>query len=180
MCLQTLGHPEVSFLKFYLSEIDKTSLTVTICPSTSVSAFQLTFKKTIKPRELRNQPPGNKNLMRILRRRLGLSQRELAYVLGHDSHGYIAMIESGSRTPLLAEVLVIELVFGIPAVTIFPQIRQAVGQAVSHRVKRLTSELIGSSIHARRSYKTAQLERVLASLRTRDDFDQSGPKVWQA
>lgn len=118
--------------------------------------------------------------MSVLRRRLGLSQSELAYVLGHDSHGYVSMIESGSRTPLLAEVLVIELVFGIPAVTIFPRIRQAVGQSVSRRLKRLTADLRNCSSHARRSYKTAQLERVLASLRTRDDFDQSGPEVWQA
>ena len=118
--------------------------------------------------------------MRVLRRRLGLSQSELAYVLGHDSHGYVSMIESGSRTPLLAEVLLIELVFGIPAVTIFPEIRQAVGQSVSHRLKRLTADLRACSSRARRSYKTAQLERVLASLRTRDDFDQSGPEVWQA
>ena len=117
--------------------------------------------------------------MRVLRRRLGLTQRELAYVIGYKSDSQISHIENGSRTPQLAEVLMIELVFGIPAVTIFPQIRLAVGTQIGHRVKRIMADLGEfDSAHPRVSYKAAQLERVLASLRSRDDFDQGEQYSW--
>jgi len=118
--------------------------------------------------------------MRVLRRRLGLTQRELAYVIGYKSDSQISHIENGSRTPQLAEVLMIELVFGIPAVTIFPQIRLAVGTRVGHRVKRIMADLRESdSIHPRVSYKAAQLERVLASLKSREEFDQGEQYSWR-
>lgn len=118
--------------------------------------------------------------MRVLRRRLGLTQQELAYVIGYKSDSQISHIENGSRTPQLAEVLMIELVFGIPAVTIFPQIRLAVGTQVGHRLKRIMSGLPEfDSIHNPRvSYKAAQLERVLASLRSRDESDQGETYGW--
>jgi transcriptional regulator with XRE-family HTH domain len=128
---------------------------------------------------LENQPPGNRNLMRVLRRRLGLTQRELAYVIGYKSDSQISHIENGSRTPHLSEVLMIELVFGIPAVTIFPQIRLAVGTQVGHRLKRIMAGLPESdSPCPRMSYKAAQLERVLASVRSREEFGQSDKYSW--
>ena len=117
-------------------------------------------------------------MVRVLRRRLGLTQRELAYVLGYDSDSHISYIENGSKNPQLAEVLVIELVFGIPAAAIFPEIRHAVGARVRNRLKWLTANLRRSD--PRLSYKTTQLERVMASLRTRDSSDVGGRKIWQA
>ena len=117
--------------------------------------------------------------MRVLRRRLGLTQRELAYVIGYKSDSHISHIENGSRTPQLAEVLMIELVFGIPAVTIFPQIRLAVGPRVGHRLRRIMADLQEcDSVHPRVSYKAAQLERVLASVGSREEFDQSEKHFW--
>lgn len=118
--------------------------------------------------------------MRVLRRRLGLTQRELAYVIGYEDETNISRIENGLRTPQLTEVLMIELVFGIPAVTIFPEIRSLVGRHVGRRVKRIMGDLQDSEDggHRRVSYKTAQLGRVLASLRSHDEFDQSGIHDW--
>ena len=117
--------------------------------------------------------------MRVLRRRLGLTQRELAYVIGYKSDSQISHIENGSRTPQLAEVLMIELVFGVPAVTIFPEIRLAVGSSISRRLQSIVDDLEGSdSFQPRVSYKAAQLERVLASLRSREPFDQSEKYSW--
>lgn len=117
--------------------------------------------------------------MRVLRRRLGLTQRELAYVIGYKSDSQISHIENGSRTPQLAEVLIIELVFGIPAVTIFPEIRLAVGSRVGYRLKRIMAGFReDNSFHPRMSYKAAQLERVLASLRSHESFDPSEKYSW--
>jgi transcriptional regulator with XRE-family HTH domain len=115
--------------------------------------------------------------MRVLRRRFGLTQRELAYLLGYESDTQVSRFENGVRIPHLAEVLVIELLFGVPAITVFPKIRQAVGHRVRNRVKLLLSDIgkSPSSSNPRKSYKTAQLERVMASLKAQDEFDQSGP-----
>lgn len=111
--------------------------------------------------------------MRVLRRRLGLTQRELAYLIGYKSDSQISHIENGSRTPQLAEVLMIELVFGVPAVTIFPEIRSAVGDRVSQRIRCIMANLEPSNrFHPRVSYKAAQLERVLASLRSHDESEK--------
>lgn len=116
--------------------------------------------------------------MRVLRRRMGLSQRELAYILGYDSDSHISRIENGSRNPTLAEVLAIELVFGVPAVAVFPDIRHAVGIGLRNRLKWLTANLRQSD--PRLSYKTAQLERVMDSLRTRGESEWCGRKTWKA
>ena len=112
--------------------------------------------------------------MRVLRRRLGLTQKELAYLVGYESDTQISHIENGSRTPQLAEVLVIELVFGIPAVTIFPEVRFAVSSRVRRRVTHVLNSLERSGAAPRRlSYKAAQLERVRASLRRQVRPEQS-------
>ena len=117
--------------------------------------------------------------MRFYRRRLGLTQKELAYLLGYDSDSHISRIENGSRNPNLAEVLVIELVFGVPGVAIFPEVREVVGQRVRRRLRRLTNELGGTeSVNPRVAYKTAQLERVLGSLLSEDGFDLDEEELW--
>ena len=102
-------------------------------------------------------------------------------LVGLRHENQISYIETGNRTPRLAEVLKIELIFGVPAVTIFPQIRNAVGHSVSGRVKRMIADLTDPSLptNARVLYKTAQLERVVASLRTRDDLNQGENRPWQ-
>lgn len=111
--------------------------------------------------------------MRVLRRRLGLNQTELAFLLGRTQSD-VSLIEGGFRRPHLAEVLMIELVFRVPAVTIFPEIRQAVGDAMKRRVRRLLAAARSDGVTESRrvSYKSVQLEIVMASLRTHDDFDQ--------
>jgi len=109
--------------------------------------------------------------MRILRRRLGLTQKELAYVIGYVSDSQISHIENGSRTPHLAEVLMIELVFGVPAVSIFPQVRSVIGPRIRRRLAHVLADCrLATSSHPKVSYKTAQLERVVASLRSPDRF----------
>jgi len=93
----------------------------------------------------------------------------------------VSRIEHGSRVPHLSEVLIIELVFGVPGVAIFPEIRDAVAPGISRRVRRLIRDArAAGTVHRRISYKAAQLERVVSSLRSRDVDDLSGYTVWQA
>jgi hypothetical protein len=100
-------------------------------------------------------------------------------MIGYDSDSQVSRIENGSRMPHLAEVLMIELVFGVPAVTIFPEIRRAVGAGVGRRIRDIMPEPEASdSAQPRVSYKAAQLRRVLASLRSHDEFDQGDACQW--
>jgi transcriptional regulator with XRE-family HTH domain len=113
--------------------------------------------------------------VRVLRRRLGLTQRELAYLIGYDSDSQLSRIENGSRHPRLTEMLILELVLGLPALTVFPEIRQSVDREMSSRIRSLLRDVSRTDGRKtpRVSYKNAQLERLLASVRIQEDFDQS-------
>lgn len=118
---------------------------------------------------MRHESSGIPNLVRVRRRRLGLSQQELAYLLGHERHTQISRLESGDRTPDFVEGLMIELLLGMPGGAIFVQARNTARLVVANRLRRLKSRLLTSSPPLQRvSYKTAQLDRVLGSLRTRN------------
>ena len=114
-------------------------------------------------------------MTRILRRRLGLTQAELAFLVGYQSDSSVSRIENGTRVPHLAELLVLELLFGVPATVFFPQIRDTIGQRVGERARLLLAEIERSAAteSPRISYKAAQLERVVASVRTPDEVEQS-------
>jgi transcriptional regulator with XRE-family HTH domain len=113
-------------------------------------------------------------LVRVIRRRLGLTQRELAYLIGYDSDSQLSRIENGSRHPRLTEMLLLELVLGLPAVMLFPQIRQSIAREICVRAEALLASTQSTSTAAspRVLYKNAQLERLLASMRIQDDLDQ--------
>lgn len=118
---------------------------------------------------MKRRPSSHHNLLRVLRRRLGLNQRELAYLIGYDSDSQLSRLENGSRFPYLTEVLLIELVFGRASKDIFPGLHRTVTTELKARVKLLKADLEGQQPRRRRvPFKTAQLERVLASLDSLD------------
>ena len=108
--------------------------------------------------------------MRILRRRLGLSQRELAFLLGYDSDSQVSRLEDGSRIPNLFEALMLELVFEMGTTLIFELLHQRARQSLIQRIEALKAGLVASSSrHRRVSYKTAQLDRLLVLLQAKED-----------
>lgn len=52
--------------------------------------------------------------LRILRKRRGMTLRELAEALGSPSHGYIGNLESGRRKPTLELAFKIAKLFHVP------------------------------------------------------------------
>jgi transcriptional regulator with XRE-family HTH domain len=52
--------------------------------------------------------------LRTLRRRRGMTMRELADVLGFRSHGFVGALESGRKHPSLDLALRIADFFGVP------------------------------------------------------------------
>lgn len=75
--------------------------------------------------------------LRAYRKSSGLSQRELAVLLGLRSQGLIAEFESGKKQPGIKALIACELVFGQPIRMIFPRLNSKVASEVHKRASLL-------------------------------------------
>jgi len=75
--------------------------------------------------------------IRLLRRRAGLTQRELAVLLGYRTHSQISRFENGSRLPDASELLQLEVIFGVVPSGVFPHLRDRAAKAVLVRIRKL-------------------------------------------
>jgi transcriptional regulator with XRE-family HTH domain len=74
--------------------------------------------------------------LRTLRRSWGLSQRDLADLLGFDGPTYVSRLEHGKRTPRLETALTCSTLFGVPPGDLFPQVACETGHALQERIAR--------------------------------------------
>ena len=118
-------------------------------------------------RDTMRKPPSGPNRLRMLRRRLGLTQRELADLIGHSTDTQISRLERGLRAPHFVEALKLELVFSLPATEIFTRLTRSVLDEVVQAVEKLNEKLLQSGC-LRVTNKAGQLTDVLVSLRNRD------------
>jgi transcriptional regulator with XRE-family HTH domain len=72
--------------------------------------------------------------LRTHRRQSGLTQRELATILGQITEGQVSRHELGANIPPLAVALGYEIIFRVPASQIFPGIQKGAG---GHPIKPL-------------------------------------------
>lgn len=79
--------------------------------------------------------------IRTFRRRSGLTQRELAWLLGCESRSKVSHYERFVRKPSLETILAFELVFQAPAQEIFAGIAEAVATVTKRRAKTLLRRL---------------------------------------
>ena len=80
------------------------------------------------------------SLIRIHRKRSGLTQRELARLIGHKNSGRVSRHERGVTIPSLTAALSYETIFQVPISDLFPAIHDAVKNAEA-RLADLESEL---------------------------------------
>jgi transcriptional regulator with XRE-family HTH domain len=121
---------------------------------------------------------GSRNLIRTLRRRLGLSQLDLAALIGYGSDSEVSRLENGSRLPRFAEALMLELVLGMVSAAMFHGLADTARDQVAQRVDRLRSQLGQSaSPGPRASYKKSQLDRIAASLRRHEADTVADPML---
>lgn len=92
--------------------------------------------------------------IRRARKRSGLSQRELAALIGKTSGSYISRFEKGRRVPPLDIALALSVALQTPVYELFAGRFQKVEQAVTTRAEKLCGE------HPTR----AALRRVLTAL----------------
>jgi transcriptional regulator with XRE-family HTH domain len=78
------------------------------------------------------------NYLRSNRKRLALSQEEVAFLLGTQSGAKVCRYERFAREPSLETALAFEVIFQRPASELFGGLYQKVEQEVAARAKTLT------------------------------------------
>ena len=81
------------------------------------------------------------NYLRSYRKRSGLSQREIAFLLGTRLGAKVSRYEYGRRTPDLDTVLALETIYRAPASALFAGRHQRIAGSVRRRAARLELRL---------------------------------------
>jgi DNA-binding XRE family transcriptional regulator len=101
--------------------------------------------------------------IRIHRKKSGLSQRELAYVLGYASDSQVIQHERAIIVPEFLMALAYEALLQVPVSDLFPGFSQAVADAVETRLAELERTLQKKNAKGRNARATARkLEWIIA------------------
>jgi transcriptional regulator with XRE-family HTH domain len=101
-----------------------------------------------------------KTYLRAQRRRWGLTQGELAYLLGYRYPSAIWRIERDGRQPTLSIAFACHVIFGTPVVQLFPGRVTEIEDAVLRRSYKLHERLQGNPSRVTKA-KLDLLEQVL-------------------
>lgn len=81
--------------------------------------------------------------VRAQRRKWGLTQVDLARLLGLASRSAVSRIERAERLPTTAIIIACGIVFGLAAPELFPSLHEDIEQAVAAVAAELAEELAG-------------------------------------
>ncbi len=99
--------------------------------------------------------------LRTQRRKFGLTQRDMAYLLGCKSEAKISKYENSERLPSLKTALMYEAVFGVPVAELFAGIYQQAEKETSKRARDLMPKLEQDNSN-RKTTRNADLLRAVA------------------
>jgi transcriptional regulator with XRE-family HTH domain len=94
--------------------------------------------------------------LRSLRKSSGLSQKELAALVGYPDEGQISRHERLSCTPAFRIALAYEAVFRIPASKLFPRLFEEISVTIELRVEDMEKRLYASNVKGREAALTAR------------------------
>ena len=100
------------------------------------------------------------NYLRMYRKRRGLSQSELAFLLGCRSGAKVSRYERHARMPSLETVFAYEVIFGVPARELFAGTYQQAEHRIHERAKLLADKLDHAPSTPAVKYKRASIERI--------------------
>lgn len=103
-----------------------------------------------------------KNYLRTFRRRTGLTQEEMAYLLGSDCGSKVSRYERRLRQPGVETVFAYEVISGQPAKELFVGDYQVVKTECLRRMRGLLEELASGHQTRRAVYKQKLLRSWLA------------------
>ena len=81
------------------------------------------------------------NYLRAQRRKSGLSQNEVAFLLGRMNGAQVSRYEKRRRLPSVETALACELIFGVPVAELFAGVRDSIGKDIEKRRRELSSKL---------------------------------------
>jgi transcriptional regulator with XRE-family HTH domain len=103
-----------------------------------------------------------KTYLRTFRRRSGVTQAELAFLLGAEDGTLVSRYERLTRKPNLRTALGLQAVFGVSAEHLVPGIYAEVDRSVTRRARLLSRQLERHSDSARTERKLRFLLSVMA------------------
>lgn len=83
--------------------------------------------------------------LKSARKRAGLSQLEIEFLLGDVDDTLVSKYESGSRVPPLEVALALQEIFKIPINELFAGLNQSVAAEVAVRIRKFSSEIQSKS-----------------------------------
>lgn len=86
-----------------------------------------------------------RNYLRTYRKRAGLSQQEVARLVGLKSAATLSRCEWGDRLPSLQTALAFEVLFGVPVGQLFSGAFEAIGMLTEERLQTLEAMLQSTS-----------------------------------
>ncbi|MDA2933538.1 helix-turn-helix transcriptional regulator [Acidobacteria bacterium AH-259-D05] len=99
-----------------------------------------------------------RNYLRMFRKRMGLSQDEIAFLLGSENGANVSRYESDTNQPGLKVTLAYEVIFGVQARRLFAGLVQEVEQETKHRVRLLVQKLGKQKQDKMTAHKLAMLK----------------------
>ncbi len=96
------------------------------------------------------------NYLKTYRRKSGLTQREVAFLLGWKNGAQLSRYEKHHTLPPLRTALAYEAIFKIPVTELFAGIRNSVDRDIATRVDTLVAGLQGKNEKGRRGRLTAR------------------------
>jgi len=97
------------------------------------------------------------NYLKLHRRRTGLTQGEIAYLLGFDNKGVVSRYEKRTRIPPLQTAIACEAVFGVPISELFAGMREDAKKDIQKRLLELRSRLRQAPLNEARTDNGAVL-----------------------
>lgn len=104
--------------------------------------------------------PPLQNYLRTYRKRSGLSQREVAFLLGAQSGSRISRYECFQRTPDLETAIALRVLFQKPTQDLFAGVYRRIEDLVLERTSRLLDELRHPRLDAQTIRKVEHLELI--------------------
>ena len=105
--------------------------------------------------------PKLENYLRTYRKKSGLTQREVAFLLGCQNGAQVSRYERRRRLPPLGTAFAWEAIFGVPAAELFAGLRENIGEDIKKRLLELRSKLEKGGMKGNELYLAAQKLRWL-------------------
>jgi len=112
------------------------------------------------------------NYLRAYRVRAGLSQEEMAYLLGLSGGPKVSKYETGRRMPDIRTLIAYERVLGVPASEFYAGLHHQVDRETRRRAKKLAERINKDAQRQQRAYKLAGLAAIATPAAAESDLPQ--------